>query len=237
MTINPNITTSKPDEVLLSSAAERAYNDFRNKYLYTLPSTWDIVMKKKKITFSMIRERMIESGYPVSDANMYYGQDSSIDSDAPIIYLTINNNGEVKLYPLYIGEIKKQGTNDRRLEEGEKRQGQGNATGDRVAKNYNIIADYCYLCNRTFFPYNVYLHGFDFSDSEITKTTKAKLEPFFGTLSKFNPYFHEICGSHKGGSCFYQKDMFTPEQIYDNCYSCCQVGIEHYLKHFGMINT
>ena len=237
MTTNPNITISKPDDDLLKSAVEKVYNDFRNKYLYTLPGTWDIIMKNKKLTFSAIREKMVENGYSVSEANRYYGQESSIESDAPIIYLTINNNGNVKYYPLYIGEIKKQGTNDKRLEEGEKRQSQGNAAGDRTAKNYNIIADYCYLCNRVFFPYNVYLHGFDFSEGEIRKTTKAKLEPFFGTLNEFHPYFYEVCGNHKGGSCFYQKDMFTLEQIYNNCSECCRVGMEYYLKHFGISNT
>lgn len=71
----------------------------------------------------------------------------------------------------------------------------------------------------------------------LVKDDESQTRTVLWNTKQVQSYFHEICGSHKGDSCFYQKDMFTPEQIYDNCYSCCQIGIEHYLKHFGMSNT
>ena len=104
--------------------------------------------------------------------------------------------------------------------EGKKKQAIGNAGPDRVAKNFEIAADYCFLCDKTFFPYNVFLHGCDFRESEITNTTKAKLHPFFGELNILNPYFDkDIFWARKGGSCFFQGNDYTYEQLYNICFN------------------
>ena len=147
------------------------------------------------------------------------------------MYFTVS--GFIK-YPLFIGEMKKQGTNDRRIKEGLKKQSIGNAGADRVSKNFKIAGAYCYLCDKDFFPYNVFLHGCDFSEETITKTTKSKLEPLFGKLNTLNPFFDkDIYWERSGGSCFYQHEEFTYEQLYNICFKCCEVGINHYLERFG----
>ena len=230
---NNDIPSMKVDDELLSTAAKNAYDSIREKYLFVIPDTWDMRCGDKSLIFSDIKEKMVEIGYSMDTANKYYGEDCKIQTDAPIIWLEINQNNTIVKNPIFMGEMKKQGTNGKRLEEGKSKQSQGNAAGDRVAKNFQIAADFCYLCDRNFFPYNVFMHGYDFKDDEITKTTKSKLKPFFGELNTLNPYFDkDIPWGRKGGSCFYQGDNYTYEQLYQICYDCCEIGIKHYLSKY-----
>lgn len=232
-----NIPRDREDEKILEMATEKVSVDIRNKYLTKIPSNWDIKCGSKRLIFSFIKEALINNGFSSKQAESYYGCGNYIETDGYIIYIEFFQNGKYITKPLFMGEMKKQGTNGKRISEGKTKQAQGNAAGDRVAKNYFIASDYCYLCDNEFFPYNVYLHGFDFSEEEITSTTKSKLAPFFGELNKFNPWFDQdvlrVMSTHKGGSCFYQEEDFTFEQLYKMCYDCCEIGIKHYLKKYG----
>lgn len=232
---NPNITSSVSDDNLLTSVTDKVFQDIRAKMIFKIPSNWDFELGDKSITFKSIREAAKKKGMSIKTICTYFGQDCRIECDCHIIYLTIkNNDNDIVKFPLFIGEMKKQGTNDRRIEEGLSRQSIGNAGPDRVAKNFYIAATYCYLCDDTFFPYNVFLHGCDFAENEITKTLKSKLEPLFGKLNTFNPYFDKnIPWERKGGCCYYQGEAFSYEQLYDYCFKCCECGIEHYRERFG----
>lgn len=235
MCVSPNITSSLNDDKLLTRATELAYVNITSDWLFKLPSNWNIICCGKKLMYSDIRKRMLERGYSKSSVFKYYNGDGGVECDSPIIYLTVKDSsyGNVSSYPLFIGEIKKQGTNDRRVSEGKKKQAIGNAAPDRVAKNYEIFADFCYNCDCNFFPYNVFLHGCDFSDDEMTGTMRGKLSPFFGDLNVFNPYFDkDVRMSLKGGCCYYQEEDFTVEQLYDYVYKCCEEGIKYFLCKF-----
>lgn len=235
---NNNIPSPKTigDDALLSTVTEDVFEAIKNRYICTLPDTWSFDLGSKKIHFEDIRKEMIRNGILSEEIDKIYGENSSIETDGNIIYLVIYNNGEILKKPLFLGEMKKQGTNDKRISEGKGKQAQGNAAGDRVAKNYTIAADYCYMADKNFFPYNVFLHGCDFSEHEITKTTRAKLAPFFGTLNSFNPWFNtHLWWKRSGGTCLFQGTNWTYEQLYDICYRCCEEGIKHYLKKYGLV--
>lgn len=236
-----NRASSKKDDDALSLAVKNVFHDIKDEFLQNsqIPSNWDIVMTEKSIKYSAIKTEMLKHNFSPNLANKYYGGPSSIVSDAPIVYLNVYKNPdafcsetEIEQKPLFIGEIKKQGTNDIRMAEGKKKQQVGNAAPDRVAKNFGIAADYCYLCDREFFPYNVFLHGCDFG-ADITETTKAKLKYLFGTLNKFNPFFDKdiaMAGLNlKGGTCYYQKEEFSQEQLYSAVYRCISAGLDYYL--------
>jgi hypothetical protein len=233
-----SIPRDRNDEALLMSASSKVFEDIKNEYLFQLPNNWNIECSSPRLFFSDIKSSLLRNGCSLSIAESYYGGNNSIITDAHIIYLTIKDGDIVNKYPLFMGEMKKQGTNNKRIKEGKGKQAQGNAAGDRVAKNYLIASDYCYACDSDFFPYNVFLHGFDFSNSEITTTTKSKLTPLFGSLNVFNPWFDKdaliLLSSHKGGSCFYQEDEFTEDWLMKICYSCCVEGIKHYLKKYNV---
>lgn len=231
---NNNISSSKTDDKLLTIAAKNACDSIKEKYLCNIPDTWNFECGTKKLTFKEIKAEMINEGISIAKADSYYGGNSSIETDAHVIYLIMNVNGKIVRRPIFMGEMKKQGTNDKRMLEGKKKQAIGNAGPDRVAKNFEIASDYCYLCDKDFFPYNVFLHGCDFKESEITGTTKAKLQPFFGNLNTLNPYFDkDIFWARKGGSCFFQGEDYTYEQLYNICFTCCEIGVKHYLSKYS----
>lgn len=230
---NNNIPSSKTDDELLTTAAKNACDAIREKYLCAIPDNWNLECGTKKLSFKDIKAEMINEGISSSKADSYYGGNSSIETDSYVIYLTINLNGRIVRKPIFMGEMKKQGTNDKRVMEGKKRQAIGNAGPDRVAKNFLIASDYCFFCDKDFFPYNVFMHGCDFKESEITSTTKAKLHPLFGKLNALNPYFDkDIFWARKGGSCFLQGEDYTYEQLYKVCFDCCELGIAHYLSKY-----
>ena len=230
------------DDKVLTEATKAAYEAIRKDYILKIPDNWDFECVHKKLTYQEIRGKAVLNGVPTDVFEKYYGGPSSIETDSHIIYLTIYNNGNFDRKPLFLGEIKKQGTNDQRIIEGKRRQAVGNAAPDRVAKNFEIAADFCYLCDKKFFPYNVYLHGCDFAIDEITSTTKAKLQPFFGILNKFSPWFDQnalvYLNAHKGGSCYFQREPYTYKQLYESCYRCCEEGIKYYLnRHLTISNN
>lgn len=230
---NNNIPSSKTDDELLTVAAKNACEAIREKYLCSIPDTWNFECGTKKLSFKEIKAEMINEGIAASKADAYYGGNSSIETDAHVVYLVMSFEGRRIRKPIFMGEMKKQGTNDKRIMEGKKKQAIGNAGPDRVAKNFEIASDYCYLCDKEFFPYNVFLHGCDFKEEEITGTTKSKLQPFFGHLNTLNPYFDkDIFWARKGGSCFYQGKDYTYEQLYSLCYKCCEMGVTHYLSKY-----
>ena len=230
---NNNIPSSKTDDELLAIVTQNVCYAIKEKYLCSIPDTWNFECGPKKISFNEIKSKMVNEGIATSKANTYYGIDSSIVTDAYIIYLVIIIENKRVYKPIFIGEMKKQGTNDKRIKEGKKKQSQGNAAGDRVAKNFEIASDYCYLCDKEFFPYNVFMHGCDFKEEEITNTTRSKLQPFFGTLNVLNPYFDkDIFWARKGGSCFYQGEDYSYQQLYKICYDCCEIGVAHYLSKY-----
>ena len=235
-TIGHTITSSKKDDDLLTLVSEDVCKGISNKYLCNLPDEWNIECGEKSIQYKDIRKLAIKNGLSRNKIEEYYSGNNRIDTDAHIIYLTIKSGENIIKKPIYIGEIKKQGTNDRRFEEGKDKQAIGNAACDRIPKNYLIAGDFCYLCDKELFPYTVYLHGCDFSDDYITSTTKSKLHPFFGELNKLNPFFNKdfllYMNSKRGGSCFYQKDNFTYEQLYNICFECCEMCLKYYIDKY-----
>lgn len=226
---NKFIPSSKKDDGMLSKVVLDVYDYLQDNYFRLLPDNCDFHLSSNCISYQMIRSAMTSNGIPHNVAEMYYGLESSIVPDSPIIYLSFFDGHTRKLNPLFIGEIKKQGTNDRRLSEGKKKQAIGNAAPDRVAKNYTIAADYCRHANGGFFPYTVFLYGCDFSDDGITNTTKSKLLPFFGSFNTVNPFFDEnVKWALKGGSCFYQGERFVERELFDIILSVCREGLRYF---------
>lgn len=239
---NNNIVSSKEeyrkDDELLTNATENVCNDLKNKFFFKVPSNWTIECGPARISYKDIVQYGIENGYSREFMELQYGVNSSIVTDANIIYLIIQNGEKREKKPLFIGEMKKQGTNDRRLAEGKEKQAKGNAAGDRACKNFQIAADFCFCCDKEFFPYTIFFHGCDYDRSTIDNTTIGKLKPFFGDFNKLNPYFNKegfSFGKRFGGSCYYQKDPYSLDRLYDICYQCCEEGLNHYLKKYNVV--
>ena len=86
----------------------------------------------KKLEKRKIAENIGKSHWKPCSKNPY------ILPDGGIVYAEIFG----KVYPILISEAKKQGTNDKLLEEGKKKQAKGNAI-ERAVKNHSEISLYC----------------------------------------------------------------------------------------------
>lgn len=92
---------------------------------------------------------------------------TNIRPDGGIIMAILPNNLR---YPVFIGEDKVQGSNDKRFSKGLARQATGNAI-ERGAKNIRASEILC--SNLSVFPYCMFVSGCDFHDSE---TISKRLE-------------------------------------------------------------
>ena len=104
-------------------------------------------------------------GGPVPDPK---NKSVSMKPDGGIIWAQFGEceDGErvcMRMYPVFIGEDKVQGTNDSRLAEGKPRQARGNAI-ERAAKNIRGSEMICMGQNT--FPYAIFASGCDFHESE-----------------------------------------------------------------------
>ena len=72
-----------------------------------------------------------------------------IKPDGGVLYLIFKG---IK-YPIIVGEAKQQGTNDKREEEGKKKQSMGNAI-ERACKNFLELR--CYYKHFDYFPYHIF---------------------------------------------------------------------------------
>jgi type II restriction enzyme len=99
-----------------------------------------------------------------------------ITPDGGFIYVVING---IKYY-LLIGEQKTQGTNDKRLSEGKKKQALGNAV-ERLGKNYNGL-DLLFK-KEDIIPFVAFLQGCDFHETE---TIDNRVITVFKGLKKNN---------------------------------------------------
>ena len=230
---------SLKDDELITKVSEDVVRKLFTKFICKLPSNWTLKCSRESIRYADIRKKLLKAGMKQEVIDRYYGgkcENSSIKTDCHIIHISATEeNGEETLYPIYMGEIKHQGTNDKRIAEGKEKQAQGNAGCERIHKNFHVACDYC--VGEDLFPYNVFLYGYDFSEEEITSTTVSKIQPFFGTLNELHPFFDKefskIAGRPVGGSLFTSGQRFTYEFLFKECYDCCEIGINYYLEKYG----
>ena len=146
-------TTSTFQEKDMTVAVEFTLNWLENEY-----PEYKFGWQKKihlKTIYKILREQ-----YGFVDIYLEGVKDTTfITPDGGFIYVVIN---EIK-YFLLIGEQKTQGTNDKRLSEGKKRQSLGNAV-ERLGKNYNAL-DLLFK-KEGILPFVTFLQGCDFHEDE-----------------------------------------------------------------------
>jgi type II restriction enzyme len=165
-------TLSKNQEKVMISAVKETLEYLEKKYP-KYEFGWQKKLQLKSI-YSILR-----NVYKLSEDDLYLEpvKDSTfITPDGGFLWIKINN---IK-YFIFIGEEKHQGTNDRRLSEGKKRQALGNAV-ERLGKNYNGL-DLLFTCEEIL-PFATFLQGCDFHESE---TIGDRVITIFKSLRKNN---------------------------------------------------
>ena len=151
---------------------------------------------------------------------------SRMSPDGGILYLKDKSNEK---YPILITEVKNQGTNDLRLEEGKKKQAQGNAI-ERLGKN--VIGFRTFLLTENIFPFVTFGYGCDFADDSsildrvLTIAMFGKLNTIYVSNTGPNNVFNR-------GSFFFREPKWTLQEMENIMTEIATRSIHYYFSKYG----
>lgn len=143
--------------------------------------------------------------------------------DGGILYI-VDSKG--KTYPILVSEVKNQGTNDLRAQEGKPRQAQGNAI-ERLGKN--VIGFRTFLLPEGIFPFVCFGYGCDF-DEDSSILDRVITIAMFGKLNTV--YLHNE-GCFNRGSFFFRKKKWGIEEMVRVMYEIAEKSIYYYFSKYG----
>lgn len=214
-----NLTSSKQEKEVITivlSVADKISREFDVSILFerSLLLGKDIVAKLRK-TFEDVEFN-------------YERETSSIKPDGGVLMITDRN---AKPYPILVTEVKNQGTNDRRAEEGLKKQSQGNAI-ERLGKN--VIGLRTYMLDEEIFPFVCFGYGCDFAEGSSIRDRVITIAQF-GKLNKIYLFREATCNEIRRGSYFFREQGWTADEMFDVCYEIARRSVMHYKSKYGEV--
>lgn len=206
--------TSKYQEVDCNVVIDKLVIDLKKEFGVNLENSKNILLKD---IVSSLREDFPDINFH------YYFDKSSMKPDGGILYLVDKNNHK---YPILITEVKNQGTNDRRTEEGKPLQAMGNAI-ERLGKN--VIGFRTFLLNESIFPFVCFGYGYDFNDNSSILDRVATIAMF----GKLNTTHLHNNGLFNRGSYYFRQDAWTPKEMYSIMYDISKRSIQYYYSKYG----
>jgi len=189
------------------------------------------------LKFGMDKKMMLRTIEKMVKGDVYTTSDKSfITPDGGFLWVKING----KKYYILVSEQKRQGTNDKRLLEGKKRQSQGNAA-ERLGKNVDAID--VLFANEEIYPFIVFLQGCDFNDNESTIGDRIRTIAKFQEINVVNIYWKQVMKKlFVGGSYFMRghsmKELpgtsdWTFEEMILPMFTIAETALNYYLKKYG----
>lgn len=143
------------------------------------------------------------------------------------IYTIEDKSG--KRYPILISEVKNQGTNDLRAEEGKQKQAKGNAI-ERLGKN--VIGFRTALLGESIFPFVCFGYGCDFEeDSSILD--RVVTIAMFGPLNTISVVNQGEGGMFNRGSFFFRGEKWTELEMLNVMHEVAKRSIHYYFAKYG----
>ncbi|RKU20052.1 restriction endonuclease [Candidatus Poribacteria bacterium] len=130
-------------------------------------------------------------------------------------------------YPILISEVKRQGTNDSREEEGQSKQSKGNAI-ERLGKN--LIGFRTALLRESIFPFVCFGHGCDFEEGSST-LDKVSTMAMFGKLNKTYLY-NEEDGRFNRGSFYFRAEEWTVDEMFEIMKDIAERAVLYYFSKY-----
>lgn len=190
----------------LSNTVQEVINYLRDKFP-EIKFIWNKKLEKKKIA-----ENINKPHWKPCSKNPY------ILPDGGIVYAEIFG----KIYPILISEAKKQGTNDKLLEEGKKTQSKGNAI-ERAVKNHSEISLYCRPYD--YYPYVVFASGCDFEESSSINNSLDSMTDYEPRNTEY--IFHE----GKLATIWIREKQWTNQEIYDKLKNIAEKIVRHIISY------
>ena len=134
-----------------------------------------------------------------------------------------------RYFPILIFEVKNQGTNDIRLQEGKTKQAQGNAV-ERLGKN--VIGFRTYMLDEAIFPFVCFGDGCDFKQGS-TILDRVKTIAMFGSLNKDYTSNIGINGIFNRGSYYFRDAKWTYDEMFNIVSDVAERSIYYYFSKYG----
>ena len=167
----------------------------------------------------------LRKNYPDDDFSYYFAT-SSIRPDGGILSLLDPDGNK---YPILMSEVKNQGTNDLRLQEGLKAQAKGNAI-ERLGKN--VIGLRAALVHETIFPFVCFGYGCDFAeDSSILD--RVVTIAMFGKLNTTHLHNSGEGGRLNRGSFYFREPKWEVSEMEAVMYDIAERSVFYYFSKYG----
>lgn len=164
--------------------------------------------------------------YPEMDFHHHF-ETSSIRTDGGILFIK-TNLANTLTYPILISEVKNQGTNDLRAQEGKPRQAKGNAI-ERLGKN--LIGLRTALMRESIFPFVCFGYGCDFENTSSI-LDRVSTMAMFGRLN--TTYLHnEEQGKFNRRSFYFRENRWTVEEMAEIMKDIAERSIFYYFSKYG----
>lgn len=160
----------------------------------------------------------------------YYAFDTSrMRPDGGILSIKDKNGS---LFPILIVEVKNQGTNDLRLQEGKPIQAMGNAI-ERLGKN--VIGFRTALLSEAIFPFVCFGYGYDFRESSSIRDRVVTIG-MFDPLNRIQIFNQGDREQFNRGSFFFREQRWTLQEMADVMHEIAQRSIYYYFSKYGEAN-
>ena len=193
--------------------------------------------KYPHLKFGVDKKMMLRTIEKMAKGDDYTTSDKSfITPDGGFLWVKING----KKYYILVSEQKRQGTNDKRLLEGKKRQSQGNAA-ERLGKNVDAFD--MLFGNEEIYPFIVFLQGCDFNDNESTIGDRIRTIAKFQQINVLNIYWNQLMKKvFVGGSYFMRGHSmnqtpgtsdWTFDEMADAMLTIAEESLNYYFDKYG----
>ena len=180
-----------------------------------------------------LKDIVAELRHTFPDVGFHHHFDtSSIRPDGGILFLKAPAADKLS-YPILISEVKNQGTNDLRAQEGLPKQAKGNAI-ERLGKN--LVGLRAALMRETIFPFVCFGYGCDFEPTSSI-LDRVSTMAMFGELNR--TYLHnEEQGRFNRGSFYFRESKWSVEEMTTIMLDIAERSVLYYFskyseKHFA----
>jgi len=156
----------------------------------------------------------------------YHFATSSIKPDGGILSLL---DADGKKYPILISEVKNQGTNALRAQEGLKKQAKGNAI-ERLGKN--VIGLRTALFYESIFPFVCFGYGCDFAD-DSSILDRVSTIAMFGKLNATHLHNTGEGGRFNRGSFYFREERWSVDEMSNILFDVAERSIYYYFSKYG----
>ena len=174
-----------------------------------------------------LKDIVAELRHTYPDTEFHYHFDSSsIRPDGGILHIR-GKAGDKFMYPVLIAEVKNQGTNVLRAEEGLPKQAKGNAI-ERLGKN--LIGLRAALMRESIFPFVCFGYGCDFED-DSSILDRVTIMAMFGKLNK--TYLHnEEGGKLNRGSFYFRPNQWSVDEMVNIMRDIAERAVLYYFSKY-----